>query len=54
MGGRPPDFVALPSGCAFHPRCPQARDRCAVDTPPLTERTTGCAACWVPPREWHS
>lgn len=54
IGGRPPDFAALPSGCAFHPRCPQARDKCTVDAPPLTERTTGRAACWVPPAEWRA
>lgn len=54
IGGRPPDFAALPSGCAFHPRCRQARDRCATDSPPLTERTSGRAACWVPPAEWSA
>ncbi|MDH2428992.1 dipeptide/oligopeptide/nickel ABC transporter permease/ATP-binding protein [Sphaerisporangium sp. TRM90804] len=33
--GRPPDLAALPSGCAFHPRCPHADPRCATETPPL-------------------
>lgn len=39
----------LPSGCAFHPRCPLVIDRCKVERPELREvPTTGsghCAAC---------
>jgi len=27
--GVPPSLLALPEGCAFHPRCPHAFDRCA-------------------------
>ncbi|MGP3933574.1 dipeptide/oligopeptide/nickel ABC transporter permease/ATP-binding protein [Nonomuraea sp. KM88] len=42
--GRPPDLVDLPRGCAFQPRCPYARDRCAKEAPPLT----GSYACWYP------
>src|SRR5439155_19003508 len=26
--GSPPDPANLPSGCAFHPRCPRAEERC--------------------------
>jgi peptide/nickel transport system ATP-binding protein len=34
--GLPPDPVALPSGCAFWPRCPVRGDaRCATEVPPL-------------------
>jgi peptide/nickel transport system ATP-binding protein len=29
------DPAHLPSGCAFHPRCPYAIDRCKVETPAL-------------------
>src|SRR5262249_9081692 len=32
--GQPPDGAALPPGCAFHPRCPDAFDRCRADPPP--------------------
>jgi oligopeptide/dipeptide ABC transporter ATP-binding protein len=51
--GMPPDPGLLPAGCAFHPRCPQAADRCRVDVPVATDRPTGgSAACWVPPDDW--
>ncbi|MFM9370374.1 ABC transporter ATP-binding protein [Streptomyces sp. Da 82-17] len=33
--GLPPNLMAIPSGCAFHPRCPRARDVCRTDEPPL-------------------
>ncbi|MFF0868501.1 ABC transporter ATP-binding protein [Nonomuraea sp. NPDC050227] len=29
LGGDPPDPMQLPTGCAFHPRCPVALDECA-------------------------
>ncbi|MEU3950288.1 ABC transporter ATP-binding protein [Streptomyces sp. NPDC029526] len=35
LAGDPPDPSALPSGCAFHPRCPVALESCAVDDQPL-------------------
>jgi peptide/nickel transport system ATP-binding protein/oligopeptide transport system ATP-binding protein len=35
-----------PSGCAFHPRCPLAQERCAVEVPPLRDTAPGRrAAC---------
>ncbi|MBJ7603210.1 MAG: ABC transporter ATP-binding protein [Candidatus Dormibacteraeota bacterium] len=46
--GLPPDLTALPSGCAFHPRCPFREERCVQETPallPVRERQR--AACWV-------
>ena len=33
--GNPPDPLALPSGCAFRPRCSWAVPRCADEVPPL-------------------
>ena len=33
--GTPPDLVAPPAGCAYHPRCPFAIDRCRVEDPAL-------------------
>jgi oligopeptide/dipeptide ABC transporter ATP-binding protein len=50
--GTPPSPAAMPSGCPFHPRCPEATDVCDAKMPPLTDRSGSAAACWVPPREW--
>jgi oligopeptide/dipeptide ABC transporter ATP-binding protein len=33
--GAVPDFLALPSGCTFRPRCPLAAEECAAEAPPL-------------------
>jgi oligopeptide/dipeptide ABC transporter ATP-binding protein len=46
--GQPPDLAALPPGCAFHPRCPKAFERCKVDEP--VDTLLGDqhrAACWL-------
>jgi len=46
--GQPPNPLDLPSGCAFHPRCPYAIDKCRVEAPPLVRGADGRAvACWV-------
>ncbi|WP_436775141.1 ABC transporter ATP-binding protein [Yinghuangia sp. YIM S09857] len=39
--GTPPDMAHPPAGCAFHPRCPIARDRCRTERPPLVEAAPG-------------
>jgi oligopeptide transport system ATP-binding protein len=31
--GSPPSLIDVPSGCAFHPRCPYAKDVCHTDVP---------------------
>jgi oligopeptide/dipeptide ABC transporter ATP-binding protein len=33
--GAPPSLLALPDGCAFHPRCPFATEACVEAIPPL-------------------
>ena len=33
--GEPASAISPPPGCVFHPRCPLAIDRCAVDVPAL-------------------
>jgi oligopeptide/dipeptide ABC transporter ATP-binding protein len=48
IAGQPPDLSDLPSGCAFHPRCPFAMDACVHDAPALTGfGGMHRAACWM-------
>lgn len=48
--GYPPDPAAMPSGCAFHPRCEYARAQCVSEDPPLLSVTAEhSVACWVRP-----
>jgi oligopeptide/dipeptide ABC transporter ATP-binding protein len=53
LKGETPDVVAIPSGCRFHPRCPVAIDRCAVEDPALARPTSAeeghQAACLLLP-----
>ncbi|QPC45345.1 ABC transporter ATP-binding protein [Kaustia mangrovi] len=45
--GNPPDPVALPSGCAFRPRCAFATARCGESVPALRTMEAGhLAACF--------
>jgi oligopeptide transport system ATP-binding protein len=39
--GDVPSPLHKPSGCPFHPRCPYAFERCAVEKPPLREYDPG-------------
>lgn len=41
--GTPPDLRSLPSGCAFHPRCPLAFDVCRSVIPQLRMVSAGSA-----------
>ncbi len=41
LTGDVPSPLNPPSGCAFHPRCPEAIDRCRVDAPSLVETSPG-------------
>jgi oligopeptide/dipeptide ABC transporter ATP-binding protein len=48
MGGSPPDCINPPSGCRFHPRCPQVMDRCHSEEPQMMEISPGhWTACWL-------
>ncbi|MER5630954.1 ABC transporter ATP-binding protein [Streptomyces nitrosporeus] len=46
--GEPPSLIAPPRGCRFHPRCPQAMERCRTELPPRFDLAGGrWAACWL-------
>ena len=49
--GRPPDLAALPPGCPFHPRCPNAQELCRREPPPFEEQEPNHSwACFFPCR----
>jgi oligopeptide/dipeptide ABC transporter ATP-binding protein len=49
IGGRPPDLSAVPPGCSFAPRCPDAQQDCRQQAPPLEQHEMGhWWACWHP------
>ncbi|HEU4645236.1 MAG TPA: oligopeptide/dipeptide ABC transporter ATP-binding protein [Burkholderiales bacterium] len=45
VAGEVPNPMAPPPGCAFHPRCPHANERCRSERPPLTRIEGGTVAC---------
>jgi peptide/nickel transport system ATP-binding protein len=47
IDGAMPRLNAIPSGCAFNSRCPQAFERCRVDRPELLAAGATRAACWL-------
>ena len=46
--GALPRLGEIPSGCAFHPRCPKASPRCSDERPELALVQRTRAACWWP------
>jgi peptide/nickel transport system ATP-binding protein len=50
LQGEPPNPAARPSGCAFHPRCGLATERCRQDVPAFVTVELGRkAACHLVP-----
>ncbi len=47
IDGSMPRLDAIPTGCAFHPRCPQAFERCRRERPELRPAVATEAACWL-------
>jgi peptide/nickel transport system ATP-binding protein len=47
IAGSTPGLTALPSGCAFHPRCPHAFEACATERPPRRRAGSGEVSCWL-------
>jgi peptide/nickel transport system ATP-binding protein len=47
LEGEPPNLLAPPSGCRFHPRCPFATEICVEEEPPNHDASPGHqVACW--------
>ena len=51
IDGSMPRLNAIPSGCAFHPRCTKAIDICRRDRPELMAAGDSQAACWLCDKE---
>ena len=47
LKGELPSPFNPPSGCAFHPRCPLAFDRCRVEAPAPETKNGRLVACWA-------
>lgn len=45
--GAMPRLTAIPSGCAFNPRCPKAFGHCRIERPELVSVGASEAACWL-------
>ena len=45
--GTMPRLTEIPAGCAFHPRCPHAIERCQKERPDLLDTEPTKAACWL-------
>jgi len=46
--GQPPNLANLPTGCAFHPRCPEVMPRCMTEEPRDFRPGEGSVArCWL-------
>lgn len=51
IDGAMPRLDAIPVGCAFHPRCPEAFAPCGAARPELLDAAETRAACWLHQRE---
>ena len=47
IDGAMPRLNAIPSGCAFNPRCTKAFERCRREQPVLLAAGRTRAACWL-------
>ncbi|HLW28030.1 MAG TPA: oligopeptide/dipeptide ABC transporter ATP-binding protein, partial [Kiloniellales bacterium] len=45
--GSMPRLTEIPSGCPFHPRCPEVFERCPRERPDLLPAGPSQAACWL-------
>ena len=47
IDGAMPRLNAIPTGCAFNPRCPKVFDRCKIERPELVSAGATRASCWL-------
>jgi peptide/nickel transport system ATP-binding protein len=47
IDGAMPRLNAIPAGCPYHPRCPDAFERCHRERPDLLSAPGSEAACWL-------
>ena len=47
IDGAMPRLNAIPTGCAFNPRCLKVFDRCKIERPELVSAGATRAACWL-------
>jgi len=47
IDGAMPRLNAIPTGCAFNPRCPKVLDKCRAERPDLMHAGASRAACWL-------
>jgi peptide/nickel transport system ATP-binding protein len=45
VAGEVPNPLSPPPGCAFHPRCPHANDKCKIERPDLIWHGDAASAC---------
>ena len=45
VAGEVPNPLSPPAGCAFHPRCPHANERCKAERPAFIPHGDGAVAC---------
>jgi peptide/nickel transport system ATP-binding protein len=45
--GDVPSSANPPAGCRFHPRCPQAFERCRHESPPVVQVGAGSSRCFL-------
>ena len=54
IDGAMPRLNARPTGCAFHPRCPDATAQCRAQSPAVQAHEGRQVACWHPARQKES
>ena len=47
IDGAMPRLDAIPTGCAFNPRCTKVFDKCKTTRPDLMPASSSMAACWL-------